>query len=926
MRTLPISQILTRLLAAALVALMASWSAFSSHAGDTDNPLANSKSETQPSAGQPIFRCAFSAADDPAVSWPEHWARQRSAAYPPYLEIRLDDDSPTPDGRSLRMELDGGAAAVSSPSIPIRATASYIFSVNVKTEGLVHDHASFAVTFYDAQNKVLERQLSAPVSETSAWTTLQIGPVIPSSSQIDHAIITLSLEPTDRADLHGSAWFTNISICRLPKMTVDADLPTHLYLDTQHPTVHCNIFSLTDQDTAVTVSLLDVAGRELAHESIPLQIDDAHDIDARRGVALWQPDLPCPGFYRAKISLPGGYGKSLEQEITLAVIHQYAPPISGEFGWTLPRGEKPLALAQLADLAAAGGINWVKFPVWSAAASTDRADQIQTLVDQLDTNHAQLIALLNDPPESITKQLGVGDHPPAAQVFSAKTEIWFPALEPIVAQLSRQIHWWQLGADSDLSFVGDNELTATLERAQKQLQVYGQPAHVGFAWLPTRTDLPAKLPPRTFISLSPATEHGCPDGNRAQGGRTQNVIAGVIGKPQANSSISVESSSTAEVPPYARLLNLSPLPAAQSNTLDRARNLALQMIAAKLDQADGIFIPDLCNSDLGLLNDDGSVGDLLLPWRTTALAITGAKPLGSLRLAGGSNNFIFARDHQLVMAIWNDKSSDKKPNELPAIQSADPQSITESTTLGDRLAQIDLWGRVTEPSLDPQGHAQLAVGPAPIFITNLDEPLVRWQLSASLQASRWPSQLGVPITDILTLTNPYPDSVSGVVRLSNPQRWRFTPREIPFKLAAGETRQIPFEVTLPYDASTGHQELRLDFDLTADRRRQLTVYRPVEVGDDSVTFDIATHLSDQGDLIVEQKLVNKTDEPVSFKCSLFAVDRRRMSTQIVNQSRGSDVQTYHLPNGRALLGQTLWLRAEETSGSRTLNYRFTAEP
>ena len=406
MRTFLISQNLTRLLAASLVALMASRSALLSSAGDTEKTTSNSATASQPSAVQPIFHCTFTSADDPAVSWPDHWTRERSPAYPPYLEIGLDNDSPTSGGRSLRMDLDGGAAAISSPKIPVHSTTSYIFSVSVKTEGLVHDHASVSVTFYDAQNKVLEHQVSAPIGNTTAWSIVQIGPVSPTSSQTDHAVITLALEPTDRADLRGSAWFTNISVSRLPKMTVDTDLPTHLYLDTQHPIVCCNVSGLADQDTAVAVSLRDVAGRELAHQSVPLQIDGIHGSDLPSGIALWQPDLPGPGFYHAKISLPG-YGKSLEQEITLAVIRPYAPPAAGEFGWTLPQGEKPLTLAQLADLAAAGGINWIKLPVWSAAASTDRADQIQTFVDQLDANHTQLIALLNDLPESVAKQLAV---------------------------------------------------------------------------------------------------------------------------------------------------------------------------------------------------------------------------------------------------------------------------------------------------------------------------------------------------------------------------------------------------------------------------------------------------------------------------------------------------------------------------------------
>ena len=270
---------------------------------------------------------------------------------------------------------------------------------------------------------------------------------------------------------------------------------------------------------------------------------------------------------------------------------------------------------------------------------------------------------------------------------------------------------------------------------------------------------------------------------------------------KASFSPSTESLNTPQTPTYSHLLNLSPLPAPQFHALDRARNLALQMIAAKLDQADGVFIPDLCNSDHGLLNDDGSAGDLLLPWRTTALAITGAKPLGSLRLAGGGTNYIFARDHQLVIALWNEPKTDNQSivpttdqsTSSPLIddQSVAEKSVTEQVTLGDRLAQIDLWGRVTQLAHDNQGQSQIAVGRAPIFITNLDEPLVRWQLNVSLEASRWPSQLGVPITDALSLTNPYPDSVSGIVRLSNPQRWRFSPRKSPLNSPLAKRSKSP---------------------------------------------------------------------------------------------------------------------------------------
>ena len=178
----------------------------------------------------------------------------------------------------------------------------------------------------------------------------------------------------------------------------------------------------------------------------------------------------------------------------------------------------------------------------------------------------------------------------------------------------------------------------------------------------------------------------------------------------------------------------------------------------------------------------------------------------------------------------------------------------------------------------------------------------------------------------LVLTNPFPNSASGTVRLVCPEQWRVVPCEISFKLAAGETRSFPFEVTLPFDASTGRQDVRLDFDISVDRRWQFSVYRSIDIGFDDVYIETNTRLNEQGELVVEQKLVNQTDQLVNFKCLLFAPDRRRMVTQVLEQGKGSDLKTYRLPQGKELLGKTLWLCAEEMTGRRILNYRFVAQP
>ena len=77
--------------------------------------------------------------------------------------------------------------------------------------------------------------------------------------------------------------------------------------------------------------------------------------------------------------------------------------------------------------------------------------------------------------------------------------------------------------------------------------------------------------------------------------------------------------------------------------------------------------------------------------------------------------------------------------------------------------------------------------------------------------------------------------------------------------------------------------------------------------------------------VTGQHVTNHTPQTVSFKCMLFVPNRRRMMSQVIELRQDRDTKIYRLPKGEQLIGETLWLRAEEIGGQRTLNYRFTAE-
>ena len=80
-------------------------------------------------------------------------------------------------------------------------------------------------------------------------------------------------------------------------------------------------------------------------------------------------------------------------------------------------------------------------------------------------------------------------------------------------------------------------------------------------------------------------------------------------------------------------------------------------------------------------------------------------------------------------------------------------------------------------------------------------------------------------------------------------------------------------------------------------------------------------LNSRGELQVIQKFVNDNPTPAQFRCELFAPERRRQKTFVALGPQGAETSMYILPEGRQLLGKTLWLRAEEVGGSRVLNYR-----
>jgi hypothetical protein len=887
----------------------------------------------RPSEAVELFHCDFNADWDANFDdWPDRWSRERSVDYPHYLKIGIVDQSPAhlaggkKPARALRIDLDGGAAAVHTPAIPVDAKYTYVVEGWVRTEGLVHDEACLALTFLDANNKPLETVRSLPLRRTTDWTKVRIGPVASTKQEVTTALVTLHLGPTDEVDLKGTAWFADVWMGRLPRMTLTADHRSHLYFDQEVPQITCAASGFAEQHTKVIFELIDIDNQVVARSEVPLvaRQENGDSTSGRRavrgrgaragnrssdalavrspatelaglpsrgdeqnadapifaGAAVWEPKLPKLGFYRVRVEMPGKTGVANRRQISLALVRRHEPPAEGEFGWSLPKGEQSLTLTQLAEVIGHSGCNWAKFPLWDESQPTDREEQLVWFAERLGVRHVELVGLLSKPPQALQKQAFGDEVQHVAGIFSMPTQVWYPSLEPIMTRLSLKVRWWQLGLDRDQSFVGYPELGKKIEQLKKQFTRYGQRVHLGMGWSWLK-ELPPETPTWDFLALS--------------------------AEPPLTWEEQLSYLRATHDAGCRRWAVLDPLPREHYSLETRATDLAMRMIAAKMENADGIFIPDAYSDSTGMLKEDGTVGELFVPWRTVAHLLAGAKPLGSLPLPSNCGTQVFERGDEIVMAVWSD------------------QPIDVPLSLGDDARQINVWGEES-PVPRQNGDQVLRVGPTPVFVTHTSAPLMRTQMSVQFEHTELASLFGQPQYNAIKLRSHFLQSARGEARIVTPPTWKVAPKEISFKTAPGESMSQQFEIVLPPDATTGRQLLRLDFELMADRRYRFSVYRHLEIGLSDVYGEAFTRLNENGELEVEQRITNATNEVLSFKCYLYPPDRKRLMLHVEDHGQGVDVRTYRLYNGEELLGKTLFLRAIEINGPRILNYSVVAQP
>ncbi len=881
-----------------------------------------------------VFHCVFDTEwDNNFDDWPDRWIRRSGPGYPHYVNIRIrDNDQPqSTTGRSLEIDLDGASASISSP--PIRATArfSYQLVARLRIRALQHSDVAVSIDFFDIAGKLLQTEKQPLQSHADGWHTVTLNSIDPLNKSIDRAVIRLDVERVGRGDLHGKVWLDEVWLGRLPRITVTSNSPHNVYQTEADVVVRCELSGIREQTPEVRFQLLDAAGKQLQDASLHLdgQLIEEESTTASgivdgigtapkgyAGSIEWRPSILQEGFYRVVVTMLSSDSSNLQTDtmrtldrrvIWLAVVSPLTMPPNGDFGWTLPATDHPLSFEQLASLLPQVGINWVKVPAWYDAADSQRGDEIIRFVELLGTSNIEVVGVIDQPPADTDIARRLGAQASIADLLSIDQAHWLPVLDPAMARLSMRLRYWQLGGDRDASLVGFPHLVKRISELRARLFRFGQQVKLGLVWAWDGEHPPPSDASWDFEQLTPDPSLSIDQFER------------FVSRPRTGT---MRRWITIEPPPSA----LNSAQAESSDLTSRANEFVRKLIAAKQYGADAIFISQPFHNERGLMREDGTPAELLLPWRTTAAMLSGASYIGAVQLPGGSENRNYLRpDGQVVMVVWNN------------------QPTRETLFLGNHVKQLDIWGG--EKKLVSIDHEQsIEVGPTPTFILGLSEPIVRWRMAVSFENNRVESIFAKSHPNELHFQNFFSQGVGGTVSIvaelpadalaastelqpdshvHKPDRWTIELPGSTFALGANDSARLPFEVRLK-NATFGEQPIRIEFMVDSDEKYRFSVYRTMWVGAGDVTIDFKSHIDQDGTLVVEQYMTNTSERPVDFKCYLYAKGHRRQRAQVYRLEATAHRTVYRYPRGTELIGKELMFEAEEIGGERVLKYRFLA--
>lgn len=868
------------------------------------------------------------------ASWIRAWETGRwqenyvAETMPPNLARLLDH---TVLDNCLEITMDGGAAELVSPIFPMEHRFSYALQAELSCTALDGHTVWVELQLMDQSQRVLQVLTTDSLQGTVDWQRLSTKIATSPSPELRFGRIHVRVVPHSSTLLTGTARLDSISVYRMPRLSLTTELPYYVARPGEEFQVDCIATGIRAGDASVRFELRDHLDELLRDESVALTRFAANESEVaptegpvelpkkvteeepaqseafagsvqsprkaphyvsthlhrldQDGQAVWTLQLPEPGLYRVKVNLGIGGEQSQSRQILIGVMPKEPTPAAGPFGWSIAEVGDRLSASEILEMVSRFGAGWVKLPVWLDPNEPVATERLITLIERLQGLGIQVVGKLDQPPTSLRRDFGEsGDRAYAVNTFR-DSEVWEAALQPTLTRIGMKLNWFQLGDDDDYSFVGNPDLAETITTIRNRMQSYCQKLNLAFSW--TWND----APPNAAAAPWNAIHFG--------------------NSPQLTAA-ELEAYVSQQTQVGDLWVNLDPLDGDRYSLLDRVRDLTQRMVAIKRSPVAAAFVNDPLRPELRLFTPRKSVGEMLIPWHTLVSKLGAATYEGSIEFPGKSVNHVFTTHHErggeTIMLLWND------------------QPTVEHIYLGEHVQASDVWGKqiAVTATLSERGtpQQQLSIGPWPVFVQGVDLDIIRFEQQFQLQLDSLDNVLAVAREIPVSLTNTLPQNAVGSVTVTSPTLLNSARSESPVQLPSGLHMEKSLPVFLRPDASAGKHRLRFDFDLTAGKPYQFSIYRSVKLGQGDIELNWESTRTEDGWLEMRVEVQNNTPSPVMFDCKLFPVGQPYLRFQIQESRPGTTIQDVRVKLNQAQPGTEAWLRCEQIGDGRLLNYRI----
>jgi hypothetical protein len=877
---------------------------------------------------------------------PMHWTKREGPGMPHYVNGRLSTDRARSGRYSFRFDLNGGSLIYRyGPGlIPIQPGAHYRVEGFVQTTAMPHARARISAYLADIDHRPIEttRRHSELYAarpdhhrDDAPWHRLSIE-LSADHPDARYLVIELGLlQPEQYADnllgeralhaqdIHGTAWFDDITISQVPKVTLSTDRPANIFARSEPLKLQAIVNDRFTDDLHAQLTLRDPAGH-LAHQHTgPLDLSAAQQLGPQqKRISLPLPDLD-PGWYQATLILTSQGQLVGRQSLNLIRLPDDRPavPVDPRFGLIatdLPFG----AWTDLPPILAHIGAGRIKLAVWSTHDNVQDVGStvFDDLLDRLKRRGITPTACLIDlppqlrravaRPQSELSHLGLNADPPRppgwTDLLHADPELWQPMLAHLIARHANHLDRWQLGADGDERFVLDPAMRQVYRLIHHEFEKLITTPDLAIPW-PAWHELPARS-----TSTNTPTPH-------------QAAIALAIPSSVLPAQIPLYIQDVPTNSAHRLSITLEPIDPALYGRDTQIRDYAQRIIYALAAGADRIDLPLPLDSLQHDNHHTHQPQELLLIARTLITTLSGAEFRGKVPIADGVEAFLFERNGTGILALW---SRNNHPNQQPL-----------AINLGPRPLKVDLWGNTTplltaqQPTTNSQppttnyqlatSNQQLAttplnITPTPIFLIGVDPNLARLRASLAFDRPLIESTFR-PHTRKLRFTNPYPNAIGGTLRLRPPAGWSLNPPALTFTLNPGETFERDITIEFPYNSFAGPRTIDAHFTLQGQLDQSFTVPLTLTLGLSDVGMRTIA-IRDGDDIIVQQTISNYSDHPIDYSAFAIIPNHARQERLVTNLAPGhTTVRLYRFPTIPPTPHTTVRTGLRELTGTRILN-------